>query len=89
MAGNRLSEVVYPYTDEYGYVWVDPSGFISTMHLLGFEDGKQFKSPCFICSRMTSRIDINFEGYFCNSYVCNLVVSMDLKGVKYVDAEGH
>lgn len=79
-----MNEVVYPYTDEYGYVWVDPSGFISTMHGQLIKD-KQFKAPCFTCNRMISRLDINFEGYFCNSYACNLAVEMDLKGIKYVN----
>lgn len=83
-----MSEVVYPFIDEYGYVWVDPSGFISKMHIRLFED-EQYKAPCFICDRQTSRLDINFEGYFCNSYACNLSIELDLKGVKYVDAEGH
>ena len=84
----NMDELVYPYTDEYGYVWVDPYGFISKMHLKLWED-KQYKAPCFICSRMTSRVDIDYNAYFCRSYPCELTIEFDLKGIKYVNAEGY
>lgn len=68
------SEVVYPYIDLQGYMWVDPSGFL-------LDEGS-----CFICSKEISRVDINFESYFCNSYACNLTIEFALKEMSVVKA---
>lgn len=68
------SDVVYPYNDDIGYAWVDPSGFLSV-----------YKKPCFICQRLTNRLDINFDAFFCNSYACNLTIEFDLKEIENVN----
>lgn len=58
----------YPKWDGYGTYWYDPSGFHS-------DD----PHVCFICSRPTSRIDIDFHAAFCNSEECNDDVRRDLE----------
>jgi hypothetical protein len=71
------NSVVYPYVDEYDYTWLDPSGFKHFVELNG--EKKYVKSPCFICNRFTYRVDLDYHGIFCNSYVCNLVIQKDLE----------
>lgn len=58
----------YPGRDSYGTYWYDPSGFHS-------DD----PHVCFICHRPTCRIDIDFDGAFCNSEECNEVIRLDLE----------
>ncbi|QJD50960.1 hypothetical protein KNV00_gp059 [Streptomyces phage Bmoc] len=58
----------YPSWDSYGTYWYDPSGFHSDE-----------PHVCFICSRPTGRIDIDFHGAFCNSEECNEVIRQDLE----------
>ena len=68
---------VYPFTDEYGYTWIDPSGMFPSLK----PPLNKLKCPCFICGRMTARIDIDYQGYFCNSYACNLTIEFQLKEI--------
>jgi hypothetical protein len=70
--------MVYPWTDEHGYTWLDPSGFdIDYLKSAALN----WPMPCFICNRKTRRIDIDYNGFFCNSYACNLTIELDLKGI--------
>jgi hypothetical protein len=62
----RRSE--YPMTDGYGTYWYDPSGMHSN------EPGE-----CFMCKKLTNRIDIDFHGYFCDSDECNEQIRIDLE----------
>lgn len=66
---NRV--ITYPYTDEQGYTWTDPSGMITPDKESG---------PCFICRRYTARIDIDYQGYFCGAYPCMLTIDFDMRG---------
>lgn len=61
----------YPRVDLQGYYWYDPSGFRA-----------ETAQPCFLCHDLTFRIDIDFDGYFCNSDPCNAQMEEDLG--KYV-----
>ena len=71
------STITYPLVDGYGCVWIDPSGFLE-------RNGNS--ESCFICNRKTNRIDIDYHGYFCDSYACNLTIDRNLKGEsKYVN----
>lgn len=72
----EISEVVYPYTDALGDVWVDPSGLLYLT-----------QRKCFICERWTNRMDIDFHGPFCNSYACNLTIELDLKEMTVAEAQ--
>jgi hypothetical protein len=65
------SEIVYPFKDEYGCTWFNSNSMIPNI---------AHKEPCFICGRPTYTIDVDYHGFFCNSYVCNLVISFDLEG---------
>lgn len=73
----KIDTRTYPLKDEHGCTWIDPSGFLTPLK----EPLDKMKAPCFICSRMTQRIDIDYMGYFCNSYACNLTIERDLKGL--------
>lgn len=75
----EASELTYPYTDEYGYHWYDSSGFRQT---ISTETGrKPVKSPCFICHKLTDRVDIDYHGMFCNSEECNKQIDEDLRRI--------
>lgn len=74
----NIDDQVYPFVDEYGYTWMDPSGMITPDK----EEG-----PCFICGRYTNRIDIDYQGYFCDSYACVLTIDFDLRGIKPYDPQ--
>lgn len=75
----EASETTYPYTDEYGYYWYDSSGF---RQMIGTETGRfPIKSPCFICHKLTDRVDIDYHGMFCNSEECNEHIAEDLRRV--------
>jgi len=58
----------YPMRDGYGTYWYDPSGMHSD------EPGE-----CFMCRKLTNRIDIDFHGYFCDSEECNEAIRKDLE----------
>lgn len=68
MATSKTDQLIYPYTDEAGFTWIDRSGMLT-----------EEKYPCFMCKRPTTRVDIDFHGYFCNSYACNLQIDQELK----------
>ncbi len=74
------SDITYPYTDEYGYYWYDPSGF---RQFIVTETGSRLtiQSPCFICHTLTDRIDIDYHGVFCNSEECNKQIDDDLRSI--------
>lgn len=61
-----------PYwTDHLGFKWVskeDSSGMYSDEPY-----------PCFMCGKDTHRIDINFQGYFCDSNACNDKIREELE----------
>lgn len=72
----EISEVVYPYVDDLGDTWVDPSGLVFLT-----------QRKCFICKRWTNRLDMDFDDFFCNSYACNLTIELDLKEMTVAEAQ--
>ncbi|AXH67389.1 hypothetical protein SEA_WOFFORD_255 [Streptomyces phage Wofford] len=58
----------YPMRDGYGTYWYDPSGFHADS-----------EGECFMCKNLTSRIDIDYHGYFCDSHDCNEAVRKELE----------
>lgn len=62
-------EFNYPFRDERGTYWYDMSGFAGEI------------GPCFICNRLVDRIDIDYEGNFCNSKECNQFIEDDLNRI--------
>lgn len=67
----------YPYLDAYGYVWFDPSGF--QQHVYINDTYCPVESPCFVCGKLTERVDIDYHGVFCNSEECNEKITRDLE----------
>lgn len=60
-------ETFKPFMDSNDYWWIAPDTFITP-----------YKLPCFICGEDTDRVDINFEGHFCDSEYCNAIIEDDL-----------
>lgn len=85
MSGLKLSEINYPYMDDVGYTWIDPGGFFLRFLFMGKEAVQ--KAPCFICNRMTQRIDIDYHGYFCNSWPCIMTIHLELRGLTVEQAQ--
>lgn len=69
--------IEYPYTDEYGDLWLDSTGM-----LIG--NG----GSCFICGGSTLRLDIDYAAYFCNSEECRETVEEELLSFDDVWTDG-
>jgi hypothetical protein len=61
-------DMVFPYTDEYGFVWMDHSGWLVDK-----------AEPCFICKTPTKRLDVGYQGHYCNSSQCEETIRKDLE----------
>lgn len=61
------AEMVFPWTDQYGYVWMDQSAW--------YEEKAE---PCFVCKTPTHRLDIDYQGYYCASPECEKEIWDDL-----------
>lgn len=63
----------FPHTDDDGVVWLDPQGFDNVLGRDNWGPG-----PCFICKKETSRVDVNYMTFFCNSAECNAKIIDEL-----------
>jgi hypothetical protein len=57
----------FPYEDDTGTVWLDPSGFHAPF------------GTCFICKLLTSRVDIDYQGHYCGSSECEEAIRKNLE----------
>jgi len=61
-------EMIFPYTDDIGCVWIDQSAWLADR-----------AEPCFICKTPTKRLDVDYSGHYCGSTECEEVIRKDLE----------